>query len=529
MISISAGEFLYYCFWGILFAAKGVGLEYGQKVFWLCIFAALFCLVGKLALTGHTIKEWIVIGLLVLWGAVIYLSSGEPAALAAACVMIGMKGIPVKRLMKVSLGIWGILFPLSFLLGYLHLRDGVVVVHEKLGLGPIIRWSMGYTHPNVLHISYFVLVALLMFVCEWKGKQLVTASAVLMAGNVFIFLWSISYTGVLLVTGYLMLNLYLQRSSVFSTGERFFLQCIFPFCVAFPIAGPFLLKGKAFTFFNRLLSTRFRLVYNYFRDFRVSFFGTRAYYENVTAKLTLDSSFAYLLMYYGILAFLVFCAGYFLLIRRLIRKERKKALAMVIGIAVAGITEQFLFNLSFKNLSFFFLGEYLFEILSRDSGIGWLEREVVLVPGWKRSLALPDMRPYLRNAFDSLKSRRRRIVPAMAAAAVLTGSVCAATVKMPDSVYVNRWITDHRDVDSEVFLDLSEVPADFNSLVLGYDGPDVGMYCLKGNIITLEYVRAVVGAAVLGGAAVWLLSFGIGLVRSFQRRKTKAAADGEKV
>ena len=292
MISIGAGEFFYYCFWGILFAAKGMGLEYGQKLFWLCLFAALFCLAGKLLLTEHTVKEWLVICLLVLWGAVIYQNSGEQAALAAALVIVGMKGIPVRRLMKVSLGIWSVTFFLSFLLGCLHIRDGVVVVHEKLGLGPIIRWSLGYTHPNVLHVSYFILVALLLYVCRWEGKRLLAASVVLMAGNLLIFLWSISYTGVLLVTGYLVLNLYLQRKKSIGRKDKFLLQFLYIFCVIFPLAGPFLLKGKMFAFFNRLLSSRFELVYNYFHAFDVSLFGTRAHYENVVAKLTLDSSFA---------------------------------------------------------------------------------------------------------------------------------------------------------------------------------------------------------------------------------------------
>lgn len=520
MISIGAGEFFYYCFWGILFAAKGVGLEYGQKVFWLCIFAALFFLVCKLILTRHTVKEWIVILLLVLWGMAIYLNSGEPAALAAALVIVGMKGIPVRRLMKVSLGIWCLLFPLSFILGYFHIRDGVVVVHEKLGLGPVIRWSLGYTHPNVLHISYFILVALLLFVCEFKGKELMAASAALFLGNLIIFLWSISYTGVLLVAGYLVLNFYLQRRKKLGKGERFLLQCIFPFCVIFPLAGPFVLKGRAFDFFNKLLSTRFELVYRYFQDFPVSLLGTGAHYENVTARLTLDSSFAYLLMYYGLLAFLVFCAGYFLLIRRLLRSGRRKALAMVVSIAVAGVTEQFLFNLSFKNLSFFFLGEYLFELLSRDSGIGWLERETGLLPKRECGIVLTDIRPYLRDAFGSLKRRARWILPAMVAAALLAGGICAVTVTMPDSVYVNRWIADYRDVENEVLLDMSKVPEDFNSLVLGYDGPEVGMYCLKGNIITLEYVRAVTGAAVLGGGSVWLLCLGAGLVFAKKEKAT---------
>lgn len=527
MISIGAGEFFYYCFWGILFAAKGMGLEYGQKLFWLCLFAALFCLAGKLLLTEHTVKEWLVICLLVLWGAVIYQNSGEQAALAAALVIVGMKGIPVKRLMKISLSIWSATFFLSFLLGCLHIRDGVVVVHEKLGLGPIIRWSLGYTHPNVLHISYFILVALLLYVCRWEGKRLLAASVVLMAGNLLIFLWSISYTGVLVVSVYLVLNLYFQMRKQMSRVENFLIQCIFPFCVLFPLAGPFLFKGALYRFFNQLLSTRFKLVRLYFTDFQPTLFGTRAYYENTQAKLTLDSSFAYLLMYYGILAFLVFVIGYFLVLRCLLRTGQKEETVLLIGIAVAGITEQFLFNLSFKNLSFFFLGEALFASLEREGRIGWLEQKVPLLSGRAHRLQLPDLSPCLRFAWGFWKDRSRRILCLMAVAAVLSGAVRAATVQMPDSIYVNRWITDYRDEEREVTLDLSSLPENFNSWVLGYDGPETGMYCMKGNIIALERVRAVTGAAVLGGAAVGLGGLAAGCALFFAKKvKRRTAKEG---
>ena len=226
MISIRLGEFLYYCSFGLLFLAKGVGLEYGQKIFGLCIAVSLGCLAGKVLLTKHTPKELAAMLLLTVWGCLILKSSGETAALAAVLVMIGIKGIPLKRLIKVCLGIWAPAFALSFVCGYFRIRDGVVVVHEKLGLGPIIRWSLGYTHPNVLHISYLVLVMLLMYVIKPKGKRLWIYTALLFVGNLLVFLWSVSYTGVLLVFGYLVLNLYLQLRRRLTIVERIFLQCV---------------------------------------------------------------------------------------------------------------------------------------------------------------------------------------------------------------------------------------------------------------------------------------------------------------
>lgn len=231
---------------------------------------------------------------LVLTGLLIRRSSGEEAALWAMLIIIGMKNIPLKRLMLVCAGIWSVTFAFSITAGIMRIRDGVVVVHEKMGLGPIIRWSLGYTHPNVFHVSYFILAALLLYVFAWHGKKLWKASAVLMAGNFLVFLYSISYTGVLIVSGYLALNLYLDYRKKLYFPESVLFTAGAAFLILFPIAGPIWLNShnhRLFAFFNELLSYRFELVYNIFHYYPISLLGTNTVFVG-DGRLTLDSSFA---------------------------------------------------------------------------------------------------------------------------------------------------------------------------------------------------------------------------------------------
>lgn len=496
-------EILFYMFFGILFAAKGVGMSWGEKPFMLCMTAALICFVGKMLLTRYSFREWVVMLCLVGLGLVIWNRSGEQAALFAFLVIIGMKNVPVKRLMRVCFAVWSAAFFFSAIFGILHLHDGVVVVHQKLGLGPVIRWSWGLTHPNVLHVSYFIWVMLFIYVCDLRGKHLWKASAVLFLGNLFVFLYSISYTGILIVTGYLILNIYLDARKKLSTAERGLLQCILPICVVFPIAGPFLTHGKVFDFFNKLLSTRFALVKMFFTDFKLSLFGTAARYENTTAHLTLDSSFAYMLMLYGIVAFMLFLAGYVFIIHRFIRRGQKKELAIVLAVCAAGITEQFLFNLSFKNLTFFFLGDLMFELLApkkRENSVWCQERALISLNGYvgyQRNLT----ECFLTGVFKIWK--QKKVLAASFVVGTIAALVCTFGIQMPESVYVNRGLTEYRNKEEEGFLDLEEVPDDFNSMVIGYEGPDVGMYCFEGNIIRMELLRNIAGAAVLGMGIVW--------------------------
>ncbi|MBR2951326.1 MAG: hypothetical protein IKC46_15950 [Lachnospiraceae bacterium] len=516
-LSVHLSELFYYMFFGILFAAKGIGLEYGQKMFYLCMLAALVCLCGKVLLTAYSCIEWLIMFALVMLGILIHKNSGEIAALAAVLVIIGMKNIPIKRLMGVCLGIWSIMFALSYILGYFHIKDGAVVVHEKLGLGPIIRWSLGYTHPNVLHVSYFILVTLLIYTFAWQGKKLWMASGILFIGNIFVFLYSISYTGVLIVTGYLILNLYMQMRRKISLVEKILLQTVFPVCVIFPIAGPFLLKGKAFAFFNKLLSTRFELVYNIFHEFSPSLLGTRVYFENTMAKLTLDSSFAYLLMYYGIIAFILFVTAYFFLIRYLVKKDMRWELAIVLAVVVAGVTEQFLFNLSFKNITFFLVGSYLYIVLGYGKKDKYWNQEFCVLRKWK-NLKIVCYAPWKqwKAEFSGLFTKRKVIFGAVLAICTACCVLGLVWSDIPQSVYVNKWLTDYRNEKEEIYLDTQAVSDVFDSIVLGYNGPDVGMYCFTGNIIKIERIRVIIGAFVLGGIFVLMMAVGFGILRKIR-------------
>lgn len=506
--TVRVEEIFYFLFFGMMFAAKGVGLDSGQRLFALCIAGSLCCLLAKLCLTRYTLKEWIVMSALVAVGFLIYRNSGKESALWAMLVIIGMKNIPLKRLMQVCAGIWSITFAFSIIAGILRIRDGVVVVHEKMGLGPIIRWSLGYTHPNVFHVSYFILIALLLYAFEWHGKKLWKASAVMMLGNLLVFLYSISYTGILIVSGYLVLNLYLDYRKKIYFPEYILYTAAAAILILFPIVGPLWLEGhnhSLFSFFNELLSYRFELVYNIFHEYPVTMLGTDTVFTG-NAHLTLDSSFAYLLMYYGIIGFALFVAGFLYLVYHFARANRKKELAITLAIIVAGVTEQFLFNLSFKNLLFFFLGEALFtDILKGKNEDRFWNRPFAILPLGEKTvrISIPDG---WYAGLDYAKKNLRKIVVVGMMFAVCGAGARTVTVTAPDSVYVYRWHTDYRG-DDKVFLDMDNLPEDFNSLVLGYNGPDAEMFEFTGNIVTLEQIRTPVGGAILGCMAGMILAF----------------------
>lgn len=522
-IHVRMDELFYYLFVAILMGAKGMGWTDGQRVFTYCLLLAGLCWVVKMCLTGYSLREWILTVALMGTSFLIWRRTGEKAATAAVMVIVGMKGIPLKRVMKVGLCVWGITFLCTLPRGLLGISEGVVVVHEKLGLGPIVRYSLGYTHPNVLHVTYFVIMMLFMYVFRPSGRRLYWTAIVMFFGNLYIFLYSISYTGLIIVTAYLLMTVYFDLRGKLALPEKGLAVLFFLFCVAFPIAGPFILTGKAFQFFNKLLSTRFELVYNIFSENRVSLFGTSVKASG-EARLSLDSSFAYMLMYYGIIMFALITALYLYSLYYCLTKNMLQETAILLGTALAGVTEQFLFNLSFKNIALFVLGYALYEgILKTDRKEAGTGERCGRMFSWGRtgiSIPMPSTLYRIKNTAGIVwKKRKKWLLFWSCLCAVLLTAGWLIIGEKPQYVLVEKWATDYRGDDE--FVMTEEILADETPHIrVGSITEDCLGYRFEGNAVRMEWVRCTVSAFVWGFLDGAVAAFVIFLWKDRMEEKT---------
>ena len=93
-------EITYFGFFGILLIAKGIGLYEGMPLFNVCLVLAVFFLGCKFLLTDYTPGEWGMIFLFTLISFLAYRTTGEKAVIITILNVMGMKNIPVKRLLR---------------------------------------------------------------------------------------------------------------------------------------------------------------------------------------------------------------------------------------------------------------------------------------------------------------------------------------------------------------------------------------------------------------------------------------------
>ena len=345
----------YTLFFFLMISAKGIGLDSGDRLYYILSAAACLCVGVKLALTKYRMREIAAMALLCAIAFAAYRNSGRLGIVLTVLTVIGMKDMDVKKLFRLGTVVYGICFVFTVTAAKFGMIGNPMMVHEKGGM-ELIRWGMGYSTGNVFHISYFMLTVLLCY--TWGERYGWKRLAALMAGNLLAFLYSLSYTGAAVTAFYLLLDFYAVKRKRLGRAEKFICQLPLPLCLLFSFGAPFLLRYPAVQRLDAMLQARLTFSSYYLQNQPVTLFGTRMK-DVPNFWVIMDNGYVYFFMTFGVVAFVLFCAGYAVLIARCSRLNRRTELAMICSFLLYGIMEQFISN-AFMNFSLLLFGGLLF-------------------------------------------------------------------------------------------------------------------------------------------------------------------------
>ena len=483
-VKITISEILYICFFCLMLFAKGLGLYDGQILYKLFFLAGMGLVALKMCITGHTVKEWGIIGILGLLAVLVYLNSREKGILVVFSTILSMKGVSKERIFRVGMLVWGITMSGNVLYHLLNLDSSGYKVHEKLGLGHIFRWDLGFSHPNVLHISYLMLCGFIIYNLDRKYNW--KHAVGLMLGNLFIFLYSVSYTGIMAVTLYLGISWYINIRENLNKLEYILLELVFPVCVLLSLLSPILLPEKIFNIANKIFSNRLILSEYYLVPEKMTLFGSNL--ENITTHvLTMDNAYVFSLVIYGMVFFSIMVVSYLLLNHWCAKEKRKKDLALISCFMIAGITEPFLFNTSFKNLTLLLLGDFLFGVLRHN---GEEQKEWAIFIEGNKELCFRELK--LTQFIDKIvlvwEREKKRILLIAIGCGLGAGIIYGANREMPKGYIMPRI---HVDIvsDETWYLQNADEPQYKDMKILDYRDSETRMQIFDGNIIVVEYIR----------------------------------------
>ncbi|SEG16077.1 hypothetical protein SAMN02910276_02029 [Butyrivibrio sp. Su6] len=375
--TIVFSEIIYLLYFTVMFGARAAGLCEGMLLYNITLVIGILLFTIKVAMTEHTIFEYIVMALLLGMSALVYKNTGEKGLLLYMTMVLGMKGVSLQRIEKVGLTILGVCFPvLAFLSVTGIISDIAYPADGRLLPGQMLRRSLGYPYFNTMFTTYVVLVVLIMLVCGYQEKkQLILSSIFFFIVGVYLYIYSCSNTGMIVLTVFLVMNIVMQsmeisvikRSRVRNSKDshrgqsslvRILLMSVYPLGMVISILCPLLIGGENFEILDKLLHNRFNYANYYLTHEPVTLFGTR-FAQAPNDNYLIDSSFLYSFLQIGVVPCIVLTTLMMATIWKLIKENRRIELAVVVSFCVLGLSDPFFYNLSYKNIMMLFAGETL--------------------------------------------------------------------------------------------------------------------------------------------------------------------------
>ncbi len=492
---VSLAEIIYYCYFAVMLGAKAIGLYEGQLAYNVCLVIGAGLFACKLLTTKHTIKELLMIILFISLGGIVYLQSGEKSLLIYFTMMLGVKDVPLERVFKVGGLIWLISFVSLYVLAVIGVIPEYSYTLLRTGWPIILRHSLGYPHPNTLHASFFVLVAFILYISRELPKKYITAITIaLFFGNAYVFMYSVSRNGFFVVCIYLCLNTYLCWRDNRSKFEDAVLMSVIPVSVISIVVCPLILRGEVYDFFNTIFAGRFEFTHYYLTYRSLGLFGIR---EIPVPKpgYVLDSSYVYLLFRLGLASFFVVIGLMLLTTYNAIKNNRNAEIALLLSFSLYGILEQLLFNQSYKNLTFLFMGAYLFKIIVRHE-----EKGFALIDGSSFGVVF-DEKEHERNPFTPLNIWLFTFL-IFIIIGIVTSILYAVIVPYPSDIYIpySEECTSGNGIETYLSEEDVKQMRKEGIIIRGYENATIPLYKMRNkSVAKMERIRYTVSYGLWAG------------------------------
>jgi|GEM_PF-729815 len=482
---MTAQELLFYLYFALMLVLKGTGFTDGPA-YRAAILISVALVYLRIALGRYSLRQYMMAGVLTALMCIVYWRTRNESVLFVIPALLCVEGIPMQDLFRFGGIFWGLSFVFQAATQLLNLRTRDFVIHHKFGLGYAFRWALGYSHPNVLMVAYTALIMYLFWYCK-EGRHLRRWILTSFFFALFFFLYSFSITGILYYSSFVLIlgAAEIHRRSGLGSGGvlRTAAVLLLPLCVLFSLVVPVVTyPGKIYQVLNKLMTTRPLLTHYFLTHYGLNLFGLRT--DGIGRNLTLDCSYANLLIYSGSVLFAVLIGAYCATIVRTCRMkpsyERSLRLAILLSTAVGMTSEPFGFNTAYKNTALFLVGETLYAVTRgrrehavqaeraacQRAGISadqsayenktLREKSSGSISWLSRQHCVPDLPAAAERAAGrcaQLFKRAHRLGPACGAAGAVIGILLAASlVRLPSHWYALRSSIDIEGEAEPLFL-----------------------------------------------------------------------------
>lgn len=366
--SVRISELLFYIYFLLLFTTRVLGLVEGNIVYSIILVVALMCFAMSYLIVPDSTSIHAADILLLGVAMIAYVMSGEKGMILFFSMMIGARYVSIERLFKIVLLIAGLGYAIMIFLGAFGLIPEAENIILLTPVGNITRRSICSLNVSVVMMPYLVFMMMVAYLLKNADRLvMLKASGLMLCGMLYLFSYCFAKTALLAGILFLLLNYCLQYKCRYNMGTKIAIYGIYSICSIIGLAAPALFDATGINSFSDMaerysyLQSWFHRLYigkYYILNNNVSLMGKRLYDPNPDSIVytLIHQSQLYLLLQYGLVMFLIVNFLHYITLNYYIKKREGTVLAMILIYAFIGMAEPMLFNLSYKNISFLFIG-----------------------------------------------------------------------------------------------------------------------------------------------------------------------------
>ncbi|RKM57864.1 hypothetical protein D6855_12500 [Butyrivibrio sp. CB08] len=495
---IRVSEFIYFAFFLLLFTTRIIGLYEGNIVYSVVLVLGMsFFALGYL-LTPGTVLSFLIDFLLLSCAFISWFYSGEKGLLLYFAMMIGARRISLERLFKVALGVSGSAYTVMIILGVFGIiTDYQNVISYRPIIGYISRRSISPLQLNILMEPYLVLMIMVLYLVRKKDKMsTLKISVLLLAGLWYLFGYCVTISSLVVGMVLLGLNYYLRFYSKFNKTTLIFAQLSYAMCAIIAIVAPYFDSSEFGT--GGTFARRLQIGYYYWHNYSLKMWGQRMDVANQPLMpYGIHQSQLHLLLQCGIVLFIIVNLLHHYSIMNMVSQKKGTELAAALSFAMLGVVEPFLFNLSFKNIVFVFVGKeygsWLDDVATKMSFLG---KRIQIIPDKQFTVRIPILKNVSGGKECLVKDKRyrRRMFVVSIVLGVLVGMIVSTFT--PEQSYLYDQNSENSVDGKAYYFSPGEVEKMTEEPVIDYEDEKTPLYKHVSYFPMYDHVRLIISAFV---------------------------------
>lgn len=367
------GDIMYYIFWLILMFGKGLNLAGEEPLMQILTYAAIILVLFGAYTIRFTQRELRLCVFLVSVGVMVMLTAKKATILLTVLAICTAKRQNMREILKIGFWVRMPMFLATIYLATHGMLANSLKYEWRAGVR-LMRYGLGVGHPNVAHLTLFILVTMYIYLYYEKIgiKSVIAISAI----NFWLYRYTITRTGFILTLLLPLTVIFVKtKHPAFRLLKRAIL-CFFVHSYFLMGIGSLMLSiiynnkhVRAVT--DKYLGSRMACANDFLQKYPFSLFGHYIDGEGVP----LDNAYIYTYVAYGSITFFLLIYGYTKLLKQYKSQNRIKEILILGFFAIYGFSENFITNV-IMNYSLLFIIDMIFDrsgrkILTEDRAINY--------------------------------------------------------------------------------------------------------------------------------------------------------------